>query len=84
MRDWKRRYFVLYQDGLLVKYVRQVTRQSSGIRINVRTGCQKIDYGCEVEKDAQQKCADRVGCLFSIKTIRRTIFLLAESELDAL
>ena len=83
-RDWKNRYFILYQDGVLVKYVREGAKQSIGRRVSVRTGCQKIDYGSEVEKYVQQKCADRVGCLFSIKTTQKTLFLLAESELDAL
>ena len=50
----------------------------------MRTELAKIDYGSEVKKKAQHKCADRVGCLFSIETIWRAIYLLAESELDAL
>ena len=79
-RDWKKRYFILYQDGALVKYVREGAKQSIGRRVS----CQKIDYGSNVEKYVQQKCSDRVGCLFSIKTTQETIFLLAESELDAL
>ena len=82
-RDWKRRYFVLYQDGALVYYERAGAEQYDG-RVSVRNGCQRIDYGYEVEKDAQQKSAGRVGCLFSIKTTQKSLFLLAESELDAL
>ena len=33
----------------------------------MRTELAKIDYGSEVKKKEQHKCADRVGCLFSIE-----------------
>ena len=64
--------------------VKFATRRSSGLKIIIRAEWAKIDYSSEVKKKVQQKCADRVGCLFSIETTGRTIYFLAASELDAL
>lgn len=81
-RDWKRRYFVLYQDGELVYYEKPGSQICDG-KINVRQNCQRIDYGFEVEHDIQQKASGRVNCLFSVRSSVKNITVLADTEQDA-
>lgn len=81
-RDWKRRYFVLYQDGELVYYETPNSQICDG-KVNVRQTCQRIDYGFEVEHDIQQKASGRVNCLFSIRSSVKNVTLLGDTEQDA-
>ena len=81
-RDWKRRYFVLYQDGELVYYENAGSQICVG-KVNVRQNCQRIDYGYEVERDSQQKAAGRVNCLFHVRSSVKSITVLADTEQDA-
>ncbi|WP_411027355.1 hypothetical protein, partial [Salmonella sp. s54925] len=82
-RNWKKQYFVLHQDGKLLYCEQAGEEYSTGHQVNVKYGCHRIDYGYEVEVDAQNKAADRAACLFSINTTQKTIFLLADTEQDA-
>ena len=81
-RDWKRRYFVLYQDGELVYYESPSSQVCDG-KVNVRQNCQRIDYGFEVEQDIQQKASGHVNCLFRIRSSVKNITVLADTEQDA-
>jgi hypothetical protein len=81
-RDWKRRYFVLYQDGELV-YSESPSSQTCDGRVNVKQTCQRIDYGFEVEHEIQQRASGRVNCLFRIRSSVKNITMLADNEQDA-
>ena len=81
-RDWKRRYFVLYQDGELVYYEGPTSQTCDG-KVNVRNSCQRIDYAFEVEQDIQQRASGRVNCLFRIRSSVKNITVLADNEQDA-
>ena len=81
-RDWKRRYFVLYQDGELVYYEGPNSQTCDG-KVNVKHSCQRIDYGFEVEQDIQQRASGRVNCLFRIRSSVKNITVLADNEQDA-
>ena len=81
-REWKKRYFILYQDGHLVYYDKPGSEHCNGT-LNIKKNCQRIDYGNEVEYDLQQKSPGRVQCMFYIRSSVKNFCLRAENEQDA-
>ncbi|XP_032237109.1 neural Wiskott-Aldrich syndrome protein [Nematostella vectensis] len=78
---WKDRYFVLYQNGDFCYYQDPKDTEVDG-RINMRSECKRIAVGNSVG-DGVQKAPKDIDTLFSVVSIERTWFLVAESASDA-
>ena len=80
-REWKKRYFILCQDGLLL-YCDKPDSEYCDVAFNVKNR-QKIDYGNEMKKNLQHKSPGRVQCMFYIRSSVKKFCLRAENEQDA-
>ncbi|XP_046849804.1 arf-GAP with dual PH domain-containing protein 2-like [Xenia sp. Carnegie-2017] len=80
-REWKKRYFVLYQDGHLVYYDKPGSEHCK-VAFNVKSR-KRIDYGNEIKKNLQHKSPDRVQCMFYIRSSVKNFCLRAENEEEA-
>ena len=80
-REWKKRYFVLHQDGHLVYYDKPDSEHCN-FAFDVKNR-QRLYYGNEIKKNLQHKSPGRVQCMFYIRSFVKNFCLRAENEEEA-
>ena len=80
--SWKRRYFVLYQDGVFSYYQDSKDKESDG-KIQMKIECRLINVGHAVGEGIKPPKEGDINAMFCVSTPERTWYLYAETESDA-
>lgn len=80
--SWKRRYFVLYQDGVFSYYQDSKDKECDG-KIHMKTECRRIDVGHAVGEGVKPPKDSVINAMFCVSSPERTWYLYAETESDA-
>lgn len=77
--SWKKRYFVLYNDGQFCYFQDPNDRERDG-QIHMKTECRRIDVGYAVGDGVKSPKDTNPNNLFSVASPDRTWYLCAETE----
>lgn len=80
--SWKKRYFVLDQDGVFYCYQDAKGKESEG-KIHMKTECRQIKVGYAVTEGVKPPKEKDVNTMFSVSSLERTWYLCADSEIAA-
>ncbi|XP_020604314.1 calcium-binding protein P-like isoform X2 [Orbicella faveolata] len=80
--SWKRRYFVLYQDGVFSYYQDSKDKECDG-KIHMKTECRRINVGHAVGEGVKPPKDSDINAMFCVSSPERTWYLYAETESDA-
>lgn len=80
--SWKKRYFVLYQDGVFCYYQDAKDKELDG-KIHMKTECRQIKVGYAVGEGVKPPKEKDVNTMFCVSSPERTWYLYADSEIEA-
>ena len=80
--SWKKRYFVLHQDGVFCYYQDAKDKECDG-QIHMKTQCRQIKVGNAVGEGVKPPKENEVNAMFCVSSPERTWYLYAESESEA-
>lgn len=80
--SWKRRYFVLYKDGVFCYYQDAKDKECDG-KIHMKTECRQIKVGHAVGEGVKPPKDSEINSMFCVSSPERTWYLYAETESEA-
>lgn len=80
--SWKKRYFVLYQDGVFCYYQDAKDKESDG-KIHMKTECRQIKVGHAVGEGVKPPKEKDLNAMFCVCSPERSWYLYADSESEA-
>ena len=80
--SWKKRYFVLYQDGVFCYYQDAKDKESDG-KIHMKTECRQIKVGHAVGEGVKPPKERDLNAMFCVCSPERSWYLYADSESEA-